>query len=116
MNKFIASVVFFVFLLSPGVIFAVEFSKSGTVRRTLSTDGKYGDCMISLAVPVENGCGTSSWMSLDCKGTHVSSETGERNYASALLAAMQEKKVVVVVDNEKTHNNFCVVTRLDIVF
>ena len=115
MNKLMASAMVFAFLLSPGVVFSAEFYKTGVVRRTLSADEKYGNCMISLDVPIENGCG-NSWVSLDCKGTHVSSDTGERNYASALMAAMQKKKVVLVVDNQKLHGTFCVVTRLDVVF
>lgn len=116
MNRLVVLAMFFVFSSCPGIVFSAEFYKTGTIQRTLSADGKYGDCMISLGLPVENGCGTSSWVSLDCKGTHVSSNTGERNYASALMAAMQEKKVVIAIDNEKMHGNFCVVTRLDIVF
>lgn len=71
--------------------------------------------MVLINVSVQNGC-PGRWVSLDCKGTYIASETGERNYATALMAASLEKRVSLTIDNEKLHDNYCVATRVDVIF
>ena len=85
---------------------------TGTIVKTLSDSKNYGGCMIQLSVPVNvANCG-SGWVSLDCQGGYSSS--GERHYASALMAFSLNKTVTVFVDSAKQYNGFCVATRLDV--
>ena len=115
MKKLIKVGLLAAFLIVPTVASAVEFTRTGKIVRTLSDNDDFGGCMVLLDTAIENGC-PARWVSLDCKGIHIDSETGERNYASALVAASLKKTISVAVDNTKRNDNYCVATRFDIVF
>lgn len=95
-------------------VFAASFWKTGTITRTMTDTSFYGGCMIHLSTSISNGCPSSGWVSLDCNATKTPLGTGQRAYASALVALSLGKKVSVKVDNGIKVNNHCVATRVDI--
>lgn len=96
---------------------AAEFKQTGKITRILSHDTKYNGCMIHLDRKMGNGCPNNGWVSLDCNAQFLSASTGERNYATALLAASLDKQISVYVDTTKrVTNNYCVATRIDTLF
>lgn len=107
------SLIVMLFVTTPAS--AVVFTSQGKVVRTLSDSENYGQCMVKMDSNINNGCPTR-WLSLDCKGTYVGTEAGERNYATALMAASLGKTISMQVDNNKKHDNYCVVKRLDVIF
>ncbi len=84
----------------------------GTITRTLNeTTSNFGGCMIALSSSIGGNC-VDPWVSLDCSGTFSSS--GDRLYATAMVAFSLNKSVFVEVDDTQVHGGFCVVKRLDV--
>jgi hypothetical protein len=102
-------------LMFPLLVQSASFYKTGTIKRTLSGTN-YGGCMIQLSTGIGSGCPSSGWVSLDCDGKKIPMALGKRNYASATVAASIKKRVSVRIDNSKKVNNYCVATRLDVLY
>lgn len=101
-------------LLLGGIINIAQaevFWATGTIKRTLSEGPNFGGCMIALSTTIGHAC-NGSWVSLDCNGGY--SNSGERHYATALMAFSLQKNVSVEVDNEKVYNGYCVAKRIDV--
>lgn len=88
-----------------------------TVNRTLSVaDHRWGGCAVRLEDhPSETGLNCSSnWVTFSCTGDHASKSSAARNFDTALMAFALGKSVRVWVDDEKTHNGLCFVSRIDV--
>ena len=95
---------------------AVE-SVTTTIARTLSrADDRFGGCAVLLAdEPSEAGLSCSSrWVTFSCSGDHASKSNAARNFDSAQMAFALDKEVRVWIDDTKTHNGLCFVTRIDV--
>lgn len=88
------------------------------IRRTLTVaDDRFGGCMVALEVsPSEEGldCPTAKWVTFSCTGEHTSKSSALRMYDSAQLAFVTGRNVRVWVDDTKKHNNYCFVSRIDV--
>jgi len=98
-------------LLAGASMTAQSANVTGTIIKTLSDSQNYGGCMIQLSKSIGTGC-LQNWVSLDCNGNY--SNSGERHYATALMAFSLNKSVTVAFDSTKKHNGYCVVTRIDV--
>ena len=95
---------------------AVE-SLTTTVTRTMSVaDDRWGGCAAQLAdAPSDEGLNcSSSWVTFSCSGDHASKSNAARNFDSAQMAFALGKRIVVWVDDAKTHNGLCFVNRIDV--
>ena len=94
-------------------------SFEATVTRTLSAaDGNFGGCMVALSeAPSDHGLNCPAnkhWVTFSCAGTHASKASAMRMLDSAQLAFATGRPVRVWVDDSRTHNGFCFVTRIDV--
>ena len=94
-------------------------SFEATVTRTLSAaDGNFGGCMVALSeAPSDHGLNCPAdrhWVTFSCSGTHASKAGAMRMLDSAQLAFVTGRPVRVWVDDSRTHNGFCFVTRIDV--
>lgn len=95
---------------------AANVHVSGKIKRTLADGTHYGKCMIQMDSAISNGCPASGWVSLDCKATYSAPGDGDRKFNTAIAAAMSEKSVFLVIDNEKKLSGYCVAKRIDVIF
>ena len=103
----------FVLYCSAGTWAAVE-AKTVTPARLLTDPANYGYCMIySPGLVFSHNC-PNTWISLDCKGSYHSKETSRIMWDAANLAYAMESKLIVVVNDAKKHNGYCVADRLDV--
>lgn len=98
---------------------ATTASFEASVVRTLATAGEeFGGCMVQLdRSPREEGldCPENAWVTFSCSGTHASSKAAAmRMLDSAQLAFVTGRKVRVWVDDARTHNGHCFVSRIDV--
>ena len=94
-------------------------SFEATVTRTLSAaDDNFGGCMVALSeAPSDHGLNCpagKSWVTFSCSGTHAGKASAMRMLDSAQLAFVTGRPVRVWVDDSRTHNGFCFVTRIDV--
>ena len=94
-------------------------SFEATVTRTLSAaDGNFGGCMVALSeAPSDHGLDCPAdkhWVTFSCSGTHAGKAHAMRMLDSAQLAFATGRPVRVWVDDSRTHNGFCFVTRIDV--
>ena len=94
-------------------IAAVEV-RNTAIQRLLSDTENFGYCMVYTAVTPSNDC-RSNWFSLDCKGDFHSKETSRLLLDFAQLAYAMESNVRIVINDQKKHNGFCVIDRLDVI-
>ncbi|MGR8935131.1 MAG: hypothetical protein ACU837_12185 [Gammaproteobacteria bacterium] len=84
---------------------------------TLGT-GTYGGCMAYLKVSAKTAEGNpacSNWVSFSCVGTYTDKEFGFQMFDNAQMALAMNKKVYVVVDDQKKHTGVCFANRIDII-
>ena len=98
---------------------ATTASFVANVTHTMAVAGEeFGGCMVLLdRSPREEGldCPESAWVTFSCTGTHASSKAAAmRMLDSAQLAFVTGRKVRVWVDDARTHNGFCFVSRIDV--
>jgi len=93
---------------------AGEFFRAGKITRVITASNNFGNCMVLLDSSISNGCPSSGWVSLDCKGVYFPTVIGKRKYAAALTAFTLKSKVLLKVDNTKKHDGYCVASRIDI--
>lgn len=98
---------------------ATTVSIDTRITRTLAAaDGSFGGCMVALDVaPSESGLNCpvgSKWVTFSCTGEHTTVSDALRMYDSAQLAFVTGRKVRVWVDDTRKHNNFCFVSRIDV--
>lgn len=94
-------------------------SFEATVTRTLSAaDDNFGGCMVALSeAPSDHGLDCPAdkhWVTFSCSGTHASKASTMRLFDAAQMAFATGRAVRVWVDDSRTHNGFCFVTRIDV--
>lgn len=113
-------------IVAPGILAlslvpstAAVQSFEATVTRTLSAaDSNFGGCMVALSeAPSDHGLNCpvdKNWVTFSCSGTHASKASAMRMLDSAQLAFATGRPVRIWVDDSRTHNGFCFVTRIDV--
>ena len=112
-TKLLSVAVLFMFFSSN--VNAINFWKTGTIKRILTEGMYYSGCMVYLSVPIDNDC-PSRWVSLDCQGKFYDKELGAQKLSNAIAAAHSGKTVSILVDNTKKANGYCVARRVDVLF
>ena len=92
---------------------AVE-AHTTTIQRLLSDTENFGYCMAYTNVTPSIDC-RSKWFSMDCKGDFHSKETSRLLLDFAQLAYAMESRVRIVINDQKMHNGYCVIDRLDVI-
>ena len=54
------------------------------------------------------------WVTFDCAGEYVSKSSAARMFDAAQMAFMTDRTVMVVVDDTRQHNGFCLAERIDV--
>lgn len=97
---------------------AATMNIKATIEKTLTTtDDRFGGCMVWLSVsPSDEGmdCPTGNWVTFSCSGEHASKSSALRMFDSAQMAFALNRNVTVTVDDGKKHNNWCFVSRIDV--
>ena len=97
---------------------AVQTFQANVTRTLTVADDRYGGCMVALSEsPADHGLDCpagKSWVTLSCNGTHTSKSNSMRMLDAAQLAFVTGRPVQVWVDDSKTHNGYCFVTRIDV--
>ena len=87
------------------------------VSRTLVAEEQlWGGCMARLSVDPQTvlpAC-ANDWVTFSCSGEHVSKDIAYRMLDIAQLAQVTSKSVFVIVTDDKTHNGYCFVRRIDV--
>ncbi len=89
---------------------------NATVQRTLLQDNAYGNCMAYLDVAIADSgldC-PSRWIAFSCDGTFNSRDVASKMLDSVMMAFALERQISVLLDDNKKHNGYCVVTRIDV--
>lgn len=111
--------VFFLALVPLAAPQATTQSFVASVVRTMTTaNGNFGGCMVRLdKSPRDEGlsCPEQPWVTFSCSGPHAQSRADAlRMLDSAQLAFVTGRKVRVWVDDARTHNDYCFVSRIDV--
>lgn len=88
--------------------------KETNVLRLLNDNKNFGHCMIFTTAVVSIDC-PAGWFSLDCKGSFHEKETTRRLWDAAQLAFVTDSLIYLVANDQKKHNGYCVLDRLDVV-
>lgn len=103
-------------LLSPPA-HALNADVQANVTHTLvQWDDTYGGCMIRLSVnPADSlaGCG-ANWLTLSCNGDFTDPVRAYRLLDQAQLALATGKEIHVWFTDDKRHNGYCQVRRIDL--
>lgn len=85
-----------------------------SVTRLLVDDARFGNCMVYAKVTPTIDC-PSNYFSMDCSGDFSSKEVTRRLWDAAQLAYALESRIVLYANDQRKHNGYCVVTRVDVV-
>ena len=107
-----------VLLALPAALQAAQARMTTNVVRTLaSEDASYGGCMAQLRDSVMEATGldcSGKWVTFSCAGEHTSKATARRLYDSAQLAFVTGRQAMLTLDDERKHNSYCFVSRIDV--
>ncbi len=95
---------------------AATIQEAQIVRVMLHSGDTYGGCMAALSVDPNTLLATcaSNWVTFSCTGDHTDTVRGYRLLDQAQLALAMNKRVLVTFSDTKTHNGYCMATRLDV--
>ena len=97
---------------------AVQSFEAAVTRTLSAADDNFGGCMVALSeAPSDHGLNCpvdKNWVTFSCSGAHASKASAMRMLDSAQLAFATGRSVRVWVDDSRTHNGFCFVTRIDV--
>ena len=121
MNKFKSARLLGVALMLlalPAALQAAQARMTTDVVRTLAAeDGAFGGCMAQLQQSVMEATGlncSGNWVTFSCAGEHTSKAAARRLYDSAQLAFVTGRSAMLWVDDERKHNSYCFVSRIDV--
>ena len=91
---------------------------TGTITRIMAkADDIYGGCAAGLSASLADAgfsrC-NDNWVTFSCVGEHATKSSAMRMLDVAQLAFVTGKRVSVYIDESKTHNGFCFVSRIDV--
>ena len=108
----------FMLLALPAALQAAQARMTSNIVRTLaSEDASFGGCMAELRDSVMEATGldcAGKWVTFSCAGEHTSKATARRLYDSAQLAFVTGRRAVLVLDDERKHDSYCFVSRIDV--
>lgn len=82
------------------------------VYGVISSD-RYGGCMIQVGDFAESSglwCpdgNPRTWLTLDCDGNWLQRTVADRNFRTAQMALLTEKRVTLTIDDTKKAGNYC---------
>ncbi len=85
------------------------------VTRTLVDERYFGHCMAAISTGPQTvglDCG-STWVTFSCSGDFNTPRVGQQKFSAAQLSLVTGNKVFLVVTDEKKHNGYCYVERID---
>ena len=107
-----------VLLALPAALQAAQARMTSKIVRTLaSEDASYGGCMAELRDSVMEATGLDcegKWVTFSCVGEHTSKATARRLYDSAQLAFVTGRRTTLILDDERKHDSYCFVSRIDV--
>ena len=107
-----------VLLALPAALQAAQARMTSNIVRTLaSEDASFGGCMAELRDSVTEATGLDcegKWVTFSCAGEHTSKAAARRLYDSAQLAFVTGRRVALTLDDERKHNSYCFVSRIDV--
>ncbi len=107
-----------VLLALPTALQAAQARMTSNIVRTLaSEDASFGGCMAQLRDSVMEATGLDcegKWVTFSCAGEHTSKATARRLYDSAQLAFVTGRRAMLTLDDERKHNSYCFVSRIDV--
>ena len=106
-------------LLAPAWSSAAVKPVVANVTQTLVAAGStWGGCMARLSEsPAEEGLDCpagGNWVTFSCTGEYTSKTAAFQMFDSAQLAFVAGHPVKVFVDDQRRHNGYCFVSRLDV--
>ncbi len=104
-------------LLTAGNAWSDRAYITASVDRLLHiTTSSFGGCMAQLSVtPASVGLACrGNWVSFSCSGDFASTQDAKTNFEMAQLAYALDKEVKVWADDSRTHNQYCFVSRVDL--
>ena len=108
MKKRISCLLISLFLTS-SAFGAQEYMVSKIKNLLVTSDGKFGNCMVELYVSPTTklpNC-EAGWLSFSCSGTFASKSDAKGMMEMAQLAFLLDKEVNIGVDDSKLHNGYC---------
>lgn len=104
-----------VFFVAPS--FAAKGIVETQITRLMADSELFGRCMAKVSSSPHlnsdiSDC-KSDWVTFDCSGDFASKDVANRSYASAQLALVTEKVVVLTVNNSRKHNGYCWAERIN---
>lgn len=82
----------------------------GFVTKTVEADdGRWGGCIVQLDKNLADyglDC-PGKWVSFSCSGVYAEKEVAYRMFTQAQMALARGRKVEIVVDDTKKHNEYC---------
>ncbi len=103
-------------LLTSSAFGAQEYMVSKIKNLLVTSDGKFGNCMVELYVSPSSKLASckAGWVSFSCSGTFAAKSDAKGMMDMAQLAFLLEKEVNIGVDDSKLHNGFCLSTYIAI--
>ena len=90
--------------------YAATVKVKGLVTKTMVADeGRWGGCIAQLDQTLADyglNC-PSKWVSFSCSGVYTEKDVAYRMFDQAQMALALGRKVEVVVDDTKKHNDYC---------
>lgn len=99
---------------------ATAFAASGTIvsyvnKVLLSADHRWGGCMVYLSAnPGTLVPACSGWLTFSCTGDYTDPVQAYRMVDQAQLALATNKRIQITFQDDKRHNGYCFVNRMDI--
>lgn len=82
---------------------------------------EFGQCLARINLNVSGPTGgecrgftSGSFVTFSCSGVHLDKEIASRLFETAQIAQFADRNVRLTLDTTKTHNNYCLVTRIDV--
>ena len=103
-------------LSTANIASAATVAVNAQIKAVLQTDENvFGACMALLDVsPRDQGLDCHSWVTFSCSGDFNTKEVGYRKFDVAQMSyALEKKRSMLFINDEKKHNGYCFVERID---
>ena len=97
--------------------YAATGQLSGNVKRVLMDEDRYGHCLVRLDKDIREATGLNckgDYVTMDCQGTYLDKVQAYKMFDLAQMAMALDKRIGVVVDDSRTHSDYCLATRIDV--
>jgi hypothetical protein len=102
-------------LFLAGVGHAATDRGFATIEGTIIDETRFGGCMALISeMPAGVSC-PNNWVTFSCTGDFNSSSVGWKKFENSQIALLTNNRVRVYVDDARTHNGNCYVSRMDMI-